>query len=477
MPDELLDPIAIDPLDISGMVTPPPAQNAPQAPQTPKKKGIMAQAALAALMPFVAKRGGQPAVAALIQSFHQARMQRQQQTDQQAQQDFQNQRLTQADQRAQATASENEEYRAATLAQHQRDQAAAIVKDFSTKLAAAETPEEIDGLSQAFRYAAQVTGIRPDAVEAIITKAAPTPSAVVEKQVRKVVGGLTPEQVDQYLQGGAALTIPGQQLPVPVDVWSKYVVTGVGADGKRIVAVKTPPQPANVGSFEDYVIRAYGENPTPQQIEQARKAYMQADDKPTPTTADGLSARQMQQVQAQARTFEGLPVVKNTQKMSEAVSFANSMDPNTKNPADDQALIYAFAKAMDPDSVVREGEYATVQKYAQSWLQSFGFNAARVLTNTEFLTPQARQNMKRTIQQKFKAAQAQYKAVRDSYVKKINKISGLTDGEDWLTDYGAAFPSDPTTQPPATGRATVTAPSGPPARSGGAGPVANPFRR
>ena len=34
---------------------------------------------------------------------------------------------------------------------------------------------------------------------------------------------------------------------------------------------------------------------------------------------------------------------------------------------------------MDPDSVVREGEYATVQKYSQTWGQKFGMDVNRIL--------------------------------------------------------------------------------------------------
>ena len=85
-----------------------------------------------------------------------------------------------------------------------------------------------------------------------------------------------------------------------------------------------------------------------------------------------LPPRVQTRVDAKARGFDALPIVKTTQKMAEAVAFADSLNANTTNPADDQALIYAFAKAMDPDSVVREGEYATVQKYAQSWAECSG---------------------------------------------------------------------------------------------------------
>jgi hypothetical protein len=149
---------------------------------------------------------------------------------------------------------------------------------------------------------------------------------------------------------------------------------------------------------------------------------------------------QQRRIDAKAKAFDALPVVKRTQTMAEAVSFADSLDPNTNNPADDQALIYAFAKAMDPESVVREGEYATVQKYAQSWAQTFGFNAQRVFSNTAFLTPQARANMKSTIRTRYGAAKAQYDNVRRSYASQIDRIIGGPGGEDYLIDYGAAFP-------------------------------------
>jgi hypothetical protein len=152
-----------------------------------------------------------------------------------------------------------------------------------------------------------------------------------------------------------------------------------------------------------------------------------------------LPPRIQRQVDAQAKGFDSQPVTKRTQVMAEAVSFANGMDPNTKNPADDQALIYSFAKAMDPDSVVREGEYATVQKYAQSWAERFGFTAARIFSNTAFLTPQARQQMKATIASRYQAARAQYDNVRSEYARRIGRMTG-DDGAQYLIDYAGAFP-------------------------------------
>ena len=175
------------------------------------------------------------------------------------------------------------------------------------------------------------------------------------------------------------------------------------------------------------------------QIEGQRLRNQKASEPDAPK-GDGLPTAVISRVQSRISNFDNLPAVKNTQTMAEAASFAQSLNPNTKNSADDQALIYAYAKAMDPNSVVREGEYATVQRYAQSWAQSIGFDAARVFSNTPFLTPQARQNMKSTILQKFNAARGQYDVIRKSYASQINKITGMDDGDSWLTDYAGAFP-------------------------------------
>src|SRR5262245_38177676 len=136
--------------------------------------------------------------------------------------------------------------------------------------------------------------------------------------------------------------------------------------------------------------------------------------------------------------YNAHPVVNKFNIVADAVQFVKGLDPNTRNPADDQALIYAFAKAMDPDSVVREGEYATVQKYAQSWAQQFGFDAARIFSNTPFLTPEARANMKRTIESRAKPVGQQYRTVYNDFVKRADQVAKGA-GKDYIPDYGEAF--------------------------------------
>ncbi len=207
--------------------------------------------------------------------------------------------------------------------------------------------------------------------------------------------------------------------------------------------------------------------PAPPQIDPTRAAIRDATLAEKQRALATLPVPTQRRVDALAKGFDSQPTVRRVQTMAEAVNFVNSLDPKTVNPADDQALIYAFAKAMDPESVVREGEYATVQKYAQSWAQNFGFDAARIFSNTPFLTAQARQNMKNTIAQKFKATQGQYDNLRTSYIQKINAASGKDNGADFLTDYGGAFPDAPAKSAPAPGAPAVAAPAKLPALGAG----------
>ena len=230
-------------------------------------------------------------------------------------------------------------------------------------------------------------------------------------------------------------------------------------DAQREMAGITKPGSApNVGSFEDYVIRyakAKGvevDALSPAQIEDARKRYQQSDDRPRVTVTTGnLPTPVARRANQLADAFAKDKTVQRVNTQAEAYAFVQSLSNTSESPADDQALIYAFAKAMDPESVVREGEYATVQKYAESWVRNLGFNAKRILESSEFLSPKARRQMKETIRQKYAAGRTQYANIRRQYANQINRVTGQTDGDDYLLDYAGAHPSPDgaTAKPPA----------------------------
>lgn len=317
--------------------------------------------------------------------------------------------------------------------------------------AGAETPEDAKRL---------IESMMPTLMSAFGQEAMAFGQPAVE-QATQVITGRQKKQVEAFVESALKVEHVANNPDADPEITNlpAHIQKIIGKPSAKLSELQTfaqlpvgKPQgktriPAPAGSMEEYSDPAT----TPErkaQIEADRRRYTDAGreaDKPNQGAHPPAIQRR---VDAIVKGFDSQPIVKRTQTMAEAVSFAQGLDANTKNPADDQALIYAFAKAMDPDSVVREGEYATVQKYAQSWAESFGFNAARVFSNTAFLTPQARENMKRTIAAKFKAAQSQYDNVRKEYGRKIERITQKPGGIEELTDFGAAFPQEASTPKP-----------------------------
>lgn len=149
----------------------------------------------------------------------------------------------------------------------------------------------------------------------------------------------------------------------------------------------------------------------------------------------GLSSSTATAVRAKVNAYKSEPMVTNFSTIQDGYNFAKSINTNTKNPADDQALIYSLAKALDPGSVVREGEYATAQKYAQSWVDAYGKAVTQAIAGTGFLSKQARENIKKVIEQKYNASKTSYDKVNTSYISNINNLTGRGDGKKFLTDY------------------------------------------
>lgn len=149
----------------------------------------------------------------------------------------------------------------------------------------------------------------------------------------------------------------------------------------------------------------------------------------------GLSSATATAVRGQVAAFKTEPQVQNFATVQDGYNFSSSIDDNTKNPADDQALIYALAKALDPNSVVREGEYATAQKYAQSWVNAYGKGITQAIAGTGFLSLAARQNIKKTIETKYNSTKRTYDNLEKQYINSISSLTGRNDGSQFLKDY------------------------------------------
>jgi hypothetical protein len=149
----------------------------------------------------------------------------------------------------------------------------------------------------------------------------------------------------------------------------------------------------------------------------------------------GLNTKTANAVKAEVSKFKTEPAVKTFNVVQEGYNFAQQLPDTTTNPVDDQALIYQFAKIMDPDSVVREGEYATVQRYSQSWVSAYGKSVSNAINGTGFLSEEARANIKKTLEARYNSKKQAYDSLRNSYATVVNNISGKDNGKDFLTDY------------------------------------------
>lgn len=149
-----------------------------------------------------------------------------------------------------------------------------------------------------------------------------------------------------------------------------------------------------------------------------------------------LSNATIGKVQQVSGQFDNEQTVKDYNTVATQVDYVNSLG---KNPTDDIARVYAFAKVMDPNSAVREGEYKTVADYSQALLQRQGLKAARIFDNRGFLTDEARGFIEKTLNKRLSTQKKTYDNVANEYGRRIDKITGAGDGKEWITDYSTGY--------------------------------------
>lgn len=408
--------------------------------------------------------GNGPAMQAFMEGFQKTRAQMEQRArlKQQDQLSLQDRQMALEDRQRGIANTAADRARAAQVAQQQDALRMLSVPGHLVEAGAgAETPEDAKAL---------IESLMPTMMKAFGQEAMAFGQPAVE-QAQKVITGRQKKQVEVFVD--AALKVDhilnNPDTDPELTNLPEHIAKIVGKPTARLSELQTYAQlpvgkpqgktrvPAAAGSMEEFSDPAT----TPERkaaILADRKAYMQSDDRPriTVNTGGAYPPAQQRRIDAIVKAFDLQPIVKRTQVMSEGVGFAQALSDTTTNPADDQALIYAFAKVMDADSVVREGEYATVQKYAQSWAERFKFDMTRIWSNTQFLTPEARRNMKATLMTKWNVERRAYNNLRNEYGRKIERITGKTGGVDELTDFGAAFPQETQAETRADGKKAAT---------------------
>lgn len=133
-----------------------------------------------------------------------------------------------------------------------------------------------------------------------------------------------------------------------------------------------------------------------------------------------------------ADDFSSNAVVKNFATQQEGYQYASTYDPNTKNPYESQALIFAFMKVLDPTSVVREGEFATAQKNT-SLLSQFGITLNNI-AGRELITSGQSNQILNALKTRYASSESGYNNVVKQFTTRAQNFG--IDPEDVVTDYG-----------------------------------------
>lgn len=209
--------------------------------------------------------------------------------------------------------------------------------------------------------------------------------------------------------------------------------------------------PAMAGSFEDYVEKKYGPNATADQILEARKVYQQVDDRPITVNTGANDNRVNSRIDRIVNGFNTAPIVKEFNEVQAQHQTISQIVNSQWSGPGDMSVVFAFMKALDPNSVVRETEYANAARSGNifaGWAARF--NGA-LNPSGGFLSDDVKRDFLRTIEARMGVKRAQYDNLRKQTVQKIDRIkAGAPEtGDEAVTDYGAAFPQA-TEQPPQT---------------------------
>lgn len=168
----------------------------------------------------------------------------------------------------------------------------------------------------------------------------------------------------------------------------------------------------------------------------------------------GLSGQALESVSKVRAELQGLPVTKDFQQSTQAISriYSSAEKPSA---AGDLAMIFNYMKMLDPGSVVRESEFQTASD-AVAWLNKSEENGVMVpsivrqgiqkMQTGEKLLPEQRLDFLSTATRIYEGVESDYQRVVDQYAGFIKPYVGEQDPYSQLVDF--RFKND-LYQPPA----------------------------
>lgn len=173
----------------------------------------------------------------------------------------------------------------------------------------------------------------------------------------------------------------------------------------------------------------------------ARKQWMQADDRPLAggTGSPAGGARSDARIDRVVASFNAHPIVKEYNETQSQQGIIRNLVAGQWSGPGDMAVVFAFMKALDPNSVVRETEYDNAAKSGNifaGWAARFngGLNPSG-----GFLSEQVRKDFLKTINARMSVKGQQYDNLRKQLVARVDRIrTGAPEtGDEALVDYAA----------------------------------------
>jgi hypothetical protein len=158
----------------------------------------------------------------------------------------------------------------------------------------------------------------------------------------------------------------------------------------------------------------------------------------------GIGKKKYDTVAPIVDSFGKEQTVQNFQAAAEAQKTANSFT-TAGNSAQSQALLFAFAKALNPAATqTRQGTLDALASGAGSLLQQYGVDASRIFENQSTLSPEAVKAIQGEIGQLYGQYKTGYDNIRNQYASRIDSVAGRQGiGAQALPDYSKQPGLDP----------------------------------
>lgn len=143
----------------------------------------------------------------------------------------------------------------------------------------------------------------------------------------------------------------------------------------------------------------------------------------------GISPRAKTTALGVANNWRNSQMAKQAEQFSEDRATVKNIlgKINSATGPDDMALTYLFARNMDRESTVRDGERVTAEKNAQGWKEKFGVDVKNILDGKGKATfsPQARARILSVLAPRMKEFESNYKRAYGQERQKIQMVSPM----------------------------------------------------